>query len=87
MAAAACGRRWVAAATCCGLTPKDPTAIQTIPVGQGPGPTRSVRVPAWVVNTTDGTMRRIDGTTFKVSKPISVGRLPGAVAVGGGWYG
>jgi ABC-type transport system substrate-binding protein/class 3 adenylate cyclase len=67
------------------INANDPTAINTIQVGQGPGPIAFGEGAAWVVNTTDGTMRRIDGTTFKVSKPISVGRLPGAVTVGGGW--
>ena len=52
--------------------------------GRAPG--RSLRRrAAWVVNTTDATLQRINATTFTRGPPVAVGGSPSAVAFGGGW--
>ncbi len=51
----------------------------------GPGPIAYGDGAAWVVNTTDATLQRIDGTSFQASDPVAVGGSPAAVAFGGGW--
>ncbi len=66
------------------INPKDTGAIKVIRVGQGPGPIAYGDGAAWVVNTTDATLQRID-SNLRPSRPVAVGGTPSAVAVGGGF--
>jgi peptide/nickel transport system substrate-binding protein len=67
------------------VNPAAPTSTpKPIRVGQGPGPIAYGAGAAWVVNTIDGTLQRIDGTRFAVSAPVPVGAAPTAVLVAAG---
>ena len=65
--------------------PADTGAVRQIAVGQGPGPIAFGEGAAWVINTIDATLQRIDAGTLRPRRAVAVGGSPSAVTVGGGW--
>ena len=66
------------------LNARDPSSRPPlqIAVGAGPGPIAYGFGAAWVVNTVDGTLQRIDAHSLRPDRPVAVGTHPTAVATG-----
>jgi YVTN family beta-propeller protein len=65
------------------ISPKTGKIVQTIPVGNGPAGLAFGGGAAWVANSLDGTVTRIDPTTY-IATTVQTGNGSSAVAVGAG---